>query len=149
MCIKGVDRCVFCEHVHSMRGGISQVINDFLLSMGIELPSWAGAVFIILILLIFFPSFSKNAKIKQARILWKSSFFASIEERTRLQDEAFALVQNNPSGLLGLVELAIQSSQLRLAEETLKKLEENEDISSREIRRLRFHIEQKSNKPSS
>ena len=132
-----------------MRGGISQVINDFLLSMGIELPPWAGAVFIILILLIFFPSFSKNAKIKQARILWKSSFFASIEERTRLQDEAFALVQNNPSGLLGLVELAIQSSQLRLAEETLKKLEENEDISSREIRRLRFHIEQKSNKPSS
>ena len=132
-----------------MRGGISQVINDFLLSMGIELPSWAGAVFIILILLIFFPSFSKNAKIKQARILWKSSFFASIEERTRLQDEAFALVQNNPSGLLGLVELAIQSSQLRLAEETLNKLVENEDISSREIRRLRFHIEQKSNKPSS
>lgn len=117
--------------------------------MGIELPSWAGAVFIILILLVFFPSFSKNAKIKQARILWKSSFFASIEERTRLQNEAFALVQNNPSGLLGLVELAIQSSQLRLAEETLKKLEENEDISSREIRRLRFHIEQKSNKPSS
>ena len=132
-----------------MRGGISQVINDFLLSMGIELPSWAGAVFIILILLIFFPSFSKNAKIKQARILWKSSFFASLEERTRLQEEAFALVQNNPSGILGLVELAIQSSQLRLADETLKRLEESEDISSREIRRLRFRIEHKSKTPSS
>lgn len=131
-----------------MRGGISQVINDFMLSMGIELPSWAGAVFIVVILLIFFPSFSKNAKIKQARILWKSSFFASIEERTRLQEEAFALVQNNQSGILGLVELSIQSSQLRLAEETLQKLEEETDIPMREIRRLRFRIEQKSNKTS-
>jgi len=131
-----------------MRGGISQVINDLLLSMGIELPSWAGAVFIVVILLLFFPSFSKNAKIKQARILWKSSFFASIDERTRLQKEAFILVRNNPSGILGLVELAIQSSQLRLAEETLQKIEGDTDISSREVRRLRFRIEQKSNKPS-
>ena len=131
-----------------MRGGISQVINDFLLSMGVELPSWAGAVFILLLLLIFFPSFSKNAKIKQARILWKSSFYASIEERRRLQNEAFEMVQNNPSGALGLVELAIQSSQLQLAEETLQRLEGETEIPSREIRRLRFRIEQKSNKPS-
>ena len=132
-----------------MRGGISQVINDFMLSVGIELPSWAGAVFIVVILLVFFPSFSKNAKVKQARLVWKSSFFASKEERTRLQNEAFALVHDNHSGLLGLVELAIQSSQLRLAEETLKKLEVETDIPNREIRRLRFRIDQKSNKPSS
>ena len=131
-----------------MRGGISQVINDLMLSMGIELPSWAGAVFIIALLLVFFPSFSKNAKIKQARILWKSSFFESKEERSRLQEEAWILVHKNDSGALGLVELAIQSSQLRLAEETLQKLEQETDIPAREIRRLRFRIEQKSNTPS-
>lgn len=131
-----------------MRGGISQVINDFMVSMGIELPSWAGAVFIVVLLFVFFPSFSKNAKIKQARILWKSSFYASKEERIRLQEEAFGLVYKNNSGALGLVELAIQSSQLRLAEETLKRLEQETDISPREIRRLRFRIEQKSDRSS-
>ena len=131
-----------------MRGGISQVINDFMLSLGIELPSWAGVVLIVGLLLLFFPSFSKNAKIKQARILWKSSFFASLEERNRLQEEALTLVENNESGLLGLVEMAIQSSQLKLAEETLSRIEMQKSPPTREIRRLRFRIEQKANKPS-
>jgi hypothetical protein len=131
-----------------MRGGISQVINDFMLSLGIELPSWAGGVLILGLLLLFFPSFSKNAKIKQARILWKSSFFASIDERMSLQEEALRLVEKNESGLLGLVELAIQSSQLKLAEETLSRIEIQSSTSNREIRRLRFRIEQKANKPS-
>jgi hypothetical protein len=47
-----------------------------------------------------------------------------------------------------LVELAIQSSQLKLAEETLSRIEIQSSTSNREIRRLRFRIEQKANKPS-
>ena len=132
-----------------MRGGISQVINDLMISLGIELPSWAGVVLIGVVLLFFFPSFLHNAKIKQARVLWKDSFFAPMEERTRLQQEALALVHGNESGLLGLVELAIQSSQLKLAEQTLQQMEKEHPKLSREIRRLRFRIDQKSGKSSS
>jgi hypothetical protein len=65
-----------------------------------------------------------------------------------LQEEALRLVEKNESGLLGLVELAIQSSQLKLAEETLSRIEIQSSTSNREIRRLRFRIEQKANKPS-
>lgn len=131
-----------------MRGGISQVINDLMISLGIELPSWAGLVLIGGVLLFFFPLFIKNAKIKQARVLWKDSFFAPIEERKNLQEEALALVQGNSSGLLGLVEMAIQSSQLKLAEQTLQKIETDHPNLSREIRRLRFRIDQRSRNPS-
>ena len=128
-----------------MRGGISQVINDLMISLGIELPSWAGIILIIGILLFFYPSLLNNAKTKQARVLWKDSFFASVEERKRLQEKALLLVQGNESGLLGLVELAIQSSQLTLADQTLDAIEKEHPKLSREIRRLRFRIEQKSN----
>ena len=103
-----------------MRGGISQTINEFFQSIGIDLPSWAGVVIIILILLCFFPVFVKNARTQKARLLWKSSFYEPKDKREELQREALLLVENNPSGLFSLIELAIHNGRLQIAEETLK-----------------------------
>ena len=130
-----------------MRGGISQVINEFIQSLGFDIPSWSGIALVIVLVIVFFPSLLNNAKTRQARVLWKDAMFANIEDRKRMQEEAFALVKNNESGLFGLVELSIASSQLRLAEETLLRIAEmkpNSKYVKREIRRLRFRIEQQS-----
>ena len=130
-----------------MRGGISQVINEFVQSLGVEIPSWSGVALVIVLIIVFFPSLLNNAKTRQARVLWKDSMFANIDERKRMQEEALELVKNNESGLFGLVELSISSSQLRLAEETLVKISQLKPRSKsvkREIRRLRFRIEQQS-----
>ena len=135
-----------------MQGGISQTINDFLLSMGIMLPRWAGAVIIILVLLCFFPFLIKNARTQKARVIWKSSFFEPRDKRERLQQEALALVEGNPSGLFSLVELAIHNSQLQLAEDALKNIppsKRNIKKNRKEIRRLLFRIEQKAAKARS
>jgi len=130
-----------------MRGGISQVINEFIQSTGVEIPSWSGVALVIALIIVFFPSLLNNARTRQARVLWKESMFANIDDRKRMQDQAFDLVRNNESGLFGLVELSISSSQLRLAEETLVRIAEMRPKSKklkREIRRLRFRIEQQS-----
>ena len=130
-----------------MRGGISQVINEFVQSLGVDIPSWSGIALVAVLIIVFFPSLLNNAKTRQARVLWKESMFANIEERKQMQEQALELVKNNESGLFGLVELSISSSQLRLAEETLVRISQMKPPSKslkREIRRLRFRIEQQS-----
>ena len=125
-----------------MRGGISQTINEFFQSVGIDLPSWAGIVIVILILMCFFPVFVKNARTQKARILWKSSFYEPKEKRDSLQRAALQLVENNPSGLFSLIELAIHHGHLRIAEDTLQAVPISKK-NRKEIRRLQFRIQQK------
>ena len=125
-----------------MRGGISQTINEFFQSIGIDLPSWAGVVIIILILMCFFPVFVKNARTQKARLLWKSSFYEPKEKRENLQQEALQLVENNPSGVFSLIELAIHNGHLQIAEETLRDIPVSKK-NRKEIRRLQFRIQQK------
>ena len=124
------------------RGGISQTINEFMQALGVELPPWAGLAFVVIVVILFFPTFVKNARTQRARKIWKSSFFENIDRRQALQEEALALVENNVDGLFSLVELALQASQLQLAERTLARIP-NQRKHRREIRRYEFKIEQK------
>ena len=125
-----------------MRGGISQTINDLFHSFGVSLPSWAGIVIILFVLILFFPYFVKNAKTQKARLIWKASFFESKDKRLAQQEEAMELVEGNISGQLSLVELALHNNQLQLAEDTLKKIQPIKKY-KKDIRRLFFRIEQK------
>ena len=124
------------------RGGISQTINEFMQALGIELPPWAGIAFVLIIVTLFLPTFIKNARTQRARKIWKSSFFENIDRRHALQAEALSLVENNVDGMFSLVELALQASQLQLAERTLARVP-NQKKNRREIRRYEFKIAQK------
>ncbi len=123
------------------RGGISQTINEFMQALGVELPPWAGLAFVLVIVILFFPTFIKNARTQRARKIWKSSFFENIDRRHALQEEALSLVENNVDGIFSLVELAVQASQLQLAERTLERVP-NKKKNRREIRRYEFKIAQ-------
>ena len=125
-----------------MRGGISQTINDLFQSLGISLPNWAGIVIIVVVLILFYPFFVKNARTQKARIIWKGSFFEPKDKRMLQQKEAMALVEGNISGQLSLVELALHNNQLQLAEDTLRTIRPARKH-KKEIRRLLFRIEQK------
>ena len=52
------------------------------------------------------------------------------------------MVENNVDGMFSLVELALQASQLQLAERTLARVP-NQKKNRREIRRYEFKIAQK------
>ena len=124
------------------RGGISETINEFMQAMGVELPPWTGLVLIVTIVVVFFPTFVKNARTQKARKIWKASFFENIDRRYALQEEALSLVENNVDGIFSLVELALQASQLQLAEKTLDRIPRTKK-NRREIRRFEFKIAQK------
>ena len=111
-------------------------------ALGIELPSWAGLAFVLVVVVFFLPTFIKNARTQRARKIWKSSFFENIDRRHALQEEALSLVANNADGMFSLVELALQASQLQLAERTLERIP-NKRKNRREIRRYEFKISQK------
>ena len=122
------------------RMGLSQIINDFFMALGIELPGWTGIAVALGVFVLFFPLFLRNARTTRARKMMKKAGHASGQERDDLELKAIQLVKNNPYGLLALADLAHQMKRYTLAISLLDQLP-NKPKLRREARRIRSKME--------
>ena len=99
--------------------GISQIINDIALSIGVTLPPWSGAVFAGVVFVLCFPIFLRNARAARARKMLKRSDLCSGEERDRLEQKALNLAASSPHGLLSLADTAHKLKRYSLSMEIL------------------------------
>ena len=116
--------------------GISQIVNDLALSLGIELPPWSGAAAALLIFAFCFPIFLRNARAARAKKMLKRSDLSSGAEREVFEKKAIDLVGTNPHGLLTLADTAQKLNRYTLANELLNRLPKTKKL-NREARRLR------------
>ncbi len=122
------------------RAGLSQIINDFFLALGFELPAWSGIFLALIVFMLFLPWFIRNARTSRARKLFKKSVYLSGDDREQAQNSAIELVRNNPQGLLSLAELAHQMRLFTLSNQLLDKISHKPKL-KREIRLLRQKME--------
>ena len=119
------------------RGSLSQVINDFLQALGLDLPWWSGLAMVLAIFIVFLPQFIQTARSQRARKLLKQAGYEDPELRRKNEQKAILLVKNNPQGLLALAEEALRNKNYDQADRILRLVPQKKKKYRYEIRRLR------------
>lgn len=118
-------------------GGMSQAISSLLQAMGITLPPWGMPAVALFVMLLFMPLILKNMKTTRARKILKRSAFESGAQRQLMEEQALALVLNNPVGLMSLAEACIQQGRYALARKALRFVPADNRRFQWELHRLR------------
>lgn len=100
---------------------LTQTLKDLVALLGWDLPPWALSAFLLCVALPFFPGFYRNSRTKRARKrLAALSLGGALT--TEQEDEILGLVQNNPFGLVVVVEEAHKRGMKRLCTRALDDL---------------------------
>jgi hypothetical protein len=118
---------------------IRNLLESFLAYEGVKLPPWALPAVILALVVLFWPLIRRNHATGDARKLLKEASRTAGAERERLEGEALAKVEQNPTGLVVLAEEAMTAGRTKLAEravEALRATRKRPDDVARLTRRL-------------
>jgi len=102
---------------------LSDTLNTLLAAFGLTLEPWMAPVAALLIFGLLMPFIIRGRKIKLARKrLQESSHASSLEDRRRLQREAFELVGDAPMGLVAIAEESLRRGMRPAAQEAVRLL---------------------------
>jgi len=102
---------------------LSDTLNTLLAAFGLTLEPWMAPAAALLIFGLLMPLIVRGRKIKLARKrLQQASHAATLEDRRRLQREAFELVGDHPMGLVGVAEEALRRGMRPVAREAVALL---------------------------
>ena len=97
-------------------------INAILEALNISLPSWAGPILALSLVLLLMPFILRNFKIGRARKILQRSRILQPEARRRAGRQALGVVGDVPMGLVAVADEALRQGRSLLAREAVQRL---------------------------
>jgi hypothetical protein len=102
--------------------GLRNLLDTFFAYEGWTLPPWAMPAVVVALVIALWPLIRKNNATGDARKRFLAAGRETGAERARLEGEAFALVADNPVGLVVLAEEALKAGRTELATRAIDAL---------------------------